>query len=243
MVSNNSADLSLWQTFVKRVKKVFKSIRKTLRKYSKKYPDVSQFFQLTTIYIFASLDLVFAVLKNVYSLGYVPEILMPIYPYIKSLLMSPFLRVWASPEKVFFLSYVVIEYMVIRKTFKFSKLVKYNILLIFALLMIQGLAIAYWDVLFNRQIAAPISRWVYDKGAIIYMDKPLAITFFLNTFLIFMCIYIFLYITALRGKFATVPGMEWLTDSVCFWLKIVTPTMRFGKGNGWRDEKNDKEKK
>jgi hypothetical protein len=34
--------------------------------------------------------------------------------------------------------------------------------------------------------------------------------------------------------------MEWLTDSVCFWLKIVTPTMRFGKGN---DEKNDKEKK
>ena len=40
MVSNNSADLSLWQTFVKRVKKVFKSIKKTLRKYSKKYPDV-----------------------------------------------------------------------------------------------------------------------------------------------------------------------------------------------------------
>ena len=74
MVSNNSADLSLWQTFVKRVKKVFKSIKKTLRKYSKKYPDVSQFFQLTTIYIFASLDLVFAVLKNVYSVGYVPEI-------------------------------------------------------------------------------------------------------------------------------------------------------------------------
>ena len=31
MVSNNSADLSLWQTFVKRVKKVFKSIKKTLR--------------------------------------------------------------------------------------------------------------------------------------------------------------------------------------------------------------------
>ena len=34
---------------------------------------------------------------------------------------------------------------------------------------------------------------------------------------------------ALQGNFATIPGLTWLTDSVAFWLRIKTPTMRFGK--------------
>jgi hypothetical protein len=28
--------------------------------------------------------------------------------------------------------------------------------------------------------------------------------------------YLYLYLTALNGKFAKIPGMEWLTDSVAF---------------------------
>jgi hypothetical protein len=34
--------------------------------------------------------------------------------------------------------------------------------------------------------------------------------------------------------------MEWLTDSVAFWLRIKTPTMRFGKrkkGNDTKDKR------
>ena len=49
-----------------------------------------------------------------------------------------------------------------------------------------------------------------------------------NTFIIFILGYIYLYLTAINGKFATFPGMEWLTDSVAFWLRIKTPTMRTG---------------
>jgi len=171
----------------------------------------------------------YAVLNNVFSLGYLPEILIPFFPLIKAILQSPILKIWASPEKVFFLSYVVIEFMVVRSTFKFSKLVKYNILLLFALLMIQGLVISYWDLLFHRQIASPVAKWAYDQGALIYTDKSLAIVFFLNTFLIFIFGYVYLYFRAIRGKFATIPTMEWLTDSIAFWLRIKTPTMRFGK--------------
>jgi len=200
-----------------------------LRDFSQEYPDVSQIIQLTFIYFFAVIDLLYAVLNNVFSLGYLPEILIPFFPLIKSILQSPILKIWAIPEKVFFLSYVVIEFMVVRSTFKFSKLVKYNILLLFALLMIQGLVISYWDLLFHRQIASPVAKWAYDQGALIYTDKSLAIVFFLNTFLIFMLAYLYLYFRAVRGKFATIPAMEWLTDSIAFWLRIKTPTMRFGK--------------
>jgi hypothetical protein len=229
MINKNVQNLSLWDNFLNLLKNKLIIIKEEIQYYTAKYPSTSQYIQLTFIYFFALIDLIYAVLNNVFSLGYVPEILLPIFPLIQSVLQAPIFKIWASPEKVFFLSYVVIEFMVIRSTFKFSKLVKYNILLIFALLMIQGLVISYWDLLFHREIASPVAKWTYDQGGLIYTDKSLAIVFFLNTFIIFFLGYFYLYLRALKGKFATIPGMEWLTDSVAFWLRIKTPTMRFGK--------------
>jgi hypothetical protein len=103
--------------------------------------------------------------------------------------------------------------------------------MLFALLMIQGLAISYWDLLFNREIAAIAGHWSdnIDAGDVMFSDGNIAINFFLNTFVIFMVGYIYLYLKAIRGKFATLKGMEWLTDSIAFWLRIKTPTMGFGK--------------
>jgi hypothetical protein len=232
-------NLSLWQSFLKQVKKGLNSFRKVLAKYTQNYPDIFQIIQLTFIYFFALIDLIYSVLSNVYALGYFPELLRPFYPTIQWILQSPILRIWASPEKVFFLSYVVIEFMVVRSTFKFSKLVKYNILLIFALLMLQGLAISYWDVIFNREIASPVAQWAYDGGTIIFQDKVLAITFFLNTFYIFICLYAYLYLRAIQGKFATILFGEWLTDSIAFWVRIKTPTMRAGKRKKEKKEDDD----
>jgi hypothetical protein len=237
MTKNNSTNSSFMRKILKIVKKTLKSIQKILRDFSIKYPNITQVIQLTFIYFFAVVDLLYSVLNNVFSLGYLPEILMPVFPLIKAILLSPILKIWASPEKVFFLSYVVIEFMVVRSTFKFSKLVKYNILLIFAMLMLQGLAISYWDLLFHRQIASSVAKWSYDQGAIIFTDKNLAIIFFFNTFVIFIITYIYLYIRAINGKFATIPKMEWLTDSIAFWLRIKTPTMPYGKRRKEKDEK------
>jgi hypothetical protein len=124
---------------------------------------------------------------------------------------------------------MVIEFMVVRSVFNFSKLVRYNILLIFSLLMLQSLIICYWDVLFHRQISANLIKWSYDQGVITYSDKELAFSLFILTFVVFLIGYFYLYITALRGKFSILPGLNWITDSVCFWLKIKTPTMRSGK--------------
>ena len=214
----------------------FKAFRKKFQGFSNKYPDTLQVIQLTFVYFFAIVDLLYAILNNVFSLGYLPELLLPVFPAIKAILQSPIFKIWASPEKVFFLSYVVIEFMIVRSVLKFSKLVKYNILLIFALLMVQGLVISYWDLLFHRQIATPVVKWIFDPGTLIYTDKRLAIIFFFNTFMIFIGLYAYLYFKAVNGKFATIPGLAWLTDSISFWLRIKTPTMRFGK------RKKDKDK-
>ena len=61
-------------------------------------------------------------------------------------------------------------------------LVRYNILLVFALLMLQGITIAFWDALFNRQILESAADWCWDDGAFIHTDKELLIVFFTITF-------------------------------------------------------------
>jgi hypothetical protein len=237
MTQNNSENnpepktyLSSWRVFVKRGKKIWKSSKRGLRDFSTRYPIVSQLIQINFIYFFAVVDLLHNILTAVFSLGYMPEILEPVFPLLRAILQNPILKVFASPEKAFVLSYAVIELMIVSPVFNFSKLIKYNVLMIFSLLMIQGVCISYWDVLFHRQIASPVARWAYDGGAIIFTDKQLAISFFFNTFFIFLSLYAYLYYRAINGKFARLgPQLVWLTDSVFFWLRIKTPTMRFGK--------------
>jgi hypothetical protein len=224
-------------------KKYWKQLRKNYIEFSQKNSRLNENIQLTFIYFFALVDLLHSILNNVFSLGYFPEMIKAFLPFIESILLSPFFQIWASPEKVFFLSYVVIELMIIRSVFGFSKLIKYNILLIFALLMLQSLAISYWDILFHREIAITASKWAYDKGAIIFTDKDTAITFFFTTFFVFVVGYILLYFRALQGKFPVLPTMEWLTDSIAFWIRIKTPTMRVGKRKQSKEQKKEDDEK
>lgn len=235
MIQNSS----FWREFFGKLKKFFQAIQIHFRNFSEKYPNITQNIQLTFIYFFAFIDLFYSILNSVFSIGYFPEILKTVFPFIEAILLSPFFQIWASPEKVFFFSYLVIELMIIRSAFQFSKLVKYNILLVFALLMIQGLAISYWDLLFHRDIATSAAIWAFDQGVVLHTDKTLAITFFFNTFVLFSLGYFYLYFRAVKGKFATIPNMEWLTDSIAFWLRIRTPTMNLGKKKKGKEPKDE----
>ena len=241
MSKKNSRNLTTWKTFIRSIKDFIKPISNSFNDFNQKYPNVNQMIQLTFIFFFAIVDLHFAILNNVLSLGYVPDILKSDFPAIKSICQSPFFKIWASPEKVFFLSYVTIELAIIRKVFGFSKLVRYNILLIFSLLMIQGLTISYWDLLFNRTISGPVIKWVLDQGLFLNQDKSIAIFFFVSTYILFMVIYTYLYICATKGKFSSLPYMEWLFDSIAFWVKIKTPSMRYGK-DGQKNNSNENKK-
>jgi nitrate reductase NapE component len=231
MVNNKSIE-TVWESTMRFTLTFLKSFQKNLNVFTEEYPNTTQSIQLTFVYFFAFIDLVYSILSTVYNLGYYPEFLEKQYPLFRGIIMSPVVRFWASPEKVFFLSYLVLEHMVIRATFKFSKLVKYNILLVFTLLMVQGLVISYWDLLFNSEM---IRHSVDLNQAAIEMDQGItleeisriiAIVLFLIIFLSFVGMYGYSYWQALDGIFPTLPGFSWLTDSVCFWLRIQTPTMR-----------------
>ena len=50
--------------------------------------------------------------------------------------------------------------------------------MLFALLMIQGLVVAYWDVIFHREVCNGIGKWILDDMGFIYTDRFLAYLFF-----------------------------------------------------------------
>jgi hypothetical protein len=220
---------------------VLKFLWRAMKAFDKAYPNTSQNIQLCFIYCFAFIDLCFAVLQNVFMLGGAPEILLPFIPFFEAILTNSLLKIWASPEKVFFFSFLVIECMIIRPTLKFSKLIKYNVLLIFALLMLQSLCISYWEFLFHRQVTTDVDDWIFGGEVLMFTNLEFGIFFFFMTFLIFLFIYATMLFQALQGKLPTlsfIPGMDLVTDSVSFWLKIRTPTMerRWKKRKDNRDE-------
>lgn len=191
-----------------------------IRDFNSNFPNFSQNIQLTCLYLCALIDLIFSILQNVYYLGYFPETLAPCFPLIQSILLSPFLQFWVSPEKSFFVSYLFLDWVIIRSAFGLNKLIKYNVLLVFALLMVQGLIISYWDLLFNRELITAASIWSLDQGILLYTDVNLTVFFYLNTFFLFLFLYAYFYFFALQGKFVSFPGLDWLTTSVAFWLRI-----------------------
>ena len=209
----------LFSNFIQKIINNFSNI-------GKKYQSFLEIIQISFVYLFAFIDLFHSILNNVFLLGYFPEILRPFFPTIKMILLSPLLRAWCSPEKVFFFSYIIIEFLVVRKSFKFSKLVRYNILLVFSLLMIQGLVLSYWDLLFHRDVVSPMAKWSARSINLIGVDKRIAVFLFFTLFIVFSVLYTYLYICALQGKFTKILGLSWLTDSVSILLRIKTPTMR-----------------
>jgi hypothetical protein len=210
---------------------VFNFLLKKLNSFDLKYPYTSQTIQLTFIYFFALIDLVYSIISNIFSLEYNSENILAFGNIIENILQSTFFKVWASPEKVFFMSYFVLEFLVVRPSSKVSKFIKYNILLVFALLMLQGLLISLWDLLFNKEIVNLISKWAYDESSGLGTNTELAIIVFLFTFFIFIYLYGYFYFNALKRKLVTLPGLTWVTDSVSFWLKIKTSTMDLGEKN------------
>ena len=197
-----------------------KTLQSFSHKFNSKFPNVSQNIQLTCLYLCALIDLSFSILQNVYYLGYFPEILQPYFPLIQNVLLSPFLQVWVSPEKSFFVSYLFLDWVIIRSAFGLNKLMKYNVLLVFALLMVQGVMLSYWDLLFNREFLSAATEWSFDQGILLSTDINLTISFYFTTFFLFCYLYGYFYYFALQGKFGNFPGLGWLSSSVAFWLRI-----------------------
>jgi hypothetical protein len=237
MVQNNSQNSFSFQFFVTQLQKGFGfffqnnlvlTFAKNIKTLTRKYSTIFQIFQLTCIYFFAVIVLFTSILSLLNSLDISP-LYIPIFriPVFQSILQAPIVKLIANPEKNFFLYLVILEFVINRPVVKLSLLVKYNILLIFTLEMFQNLIFAYWDLIFNKEM------FVEEMNAI---NKNIAFVISFVTLMLFLSLYIYSYFRALKGKFVRFPYMEWLTDSVAFWLRIKTSTM----GSGNNNKKNEK---
>lgn len=185
-------------------------ITRWLRNIAQKNSKFFERLQLTTIYFFALVGLAYTI-RN--SLGYFPEILFRLFPFLAPLFEIKILKILAAPEKTFVLYMFVIEMFLNRSFFNFSILVKFNVLLIFILEMLQNLLVSYWDILFNRELDA--------LGGGILVAKTATMYFYFFLFLFFFVLYFYSYVNSLRGKFPQFPGvLKSITDSAAFWLQI-----------------------
>ena len=217
MINTNSNQNFSWQKFVKRIKKLIKLFQKN----TLKYKNTLQQIQLTFIYFFAIIVLIYSI-KN--SLGTFPPLLFTLFPFLEKVVNFQPLKILATPEKTFILYLVVLEILINRSIFNFSIIVKFNVLLIFILEMFQNLIASYWDLLFTRELEIPS---INTNGILV---KNMTVLFFYLLFVIFLIIYLYCYTRSLRGLFPTFPGyMQKIIDSVAFCLQIKTPNMRFGK--------------
>jgi hypothetical protein len=206
MINKNSLNSSVFQELIKRIKKIIRLFKKSSRIHSHIFEGI----QLTFIYFFAIVVLIYTI-KN--SLGYIPEILYTIIPFLQQVLDFELLKILASPEKTFILYLLVLELLINRSSFQFSLLVKFNVLLIFILEMLQNLIISYWDLLFSRELEIFSTNLMIPKNTNSY--------FFSLLFLTFLGLYLSSYIRGLKGLFPSFPGiLQAVVESVAFWLQI-----------------------
>jgi len=206
MTNKNSINSSYWGKFVKQIKKVIKFFQKA----TFQQKNTLQQIQLTFIYFFAIVVLFYSIRG---SLGFFPETLFTIFPFFHQILEIQILKLFATPEKTFLLYLFVLEYLINRSIFNLSLLVKFNILLIFLLEMMQNLIISYWDLLFSRDVEIFPATMIFSKNSTIF--------FFSIFFVFFFLIYFYSYVRGLRGLYPVLPGfLEFINQSVAFWLQI-----------------------
>ena len=152
------------------------------------------------------------------------------YPIITKVLNDPTLMFIMSPEKVFLFSYLAIEVCIVQNTFNFTKLVRYNVLLVYSLLMLQQTSITFWDTMLNRQVPEATAAFAWAEGFLTGVNRPIAYFFFTCTFFFYLALYAYCYSCAFVGRFPVFPkGFLWITDSIAFWMRIRTNTMPYGR--------------
>lgn len=187
-----------------------KKIIKFLKNRSERDKKIVEQIQLSIIYFFATLVLMFLIQS---SLGYFPNFLYIIVPFSKEILATKFFAFFTSPEKIFVLYLIIIEIVINRPILRFSILVKFNILLIFILEMIQNLVLNWWDLLFSRELD------LFQGDA--YFSRNFFTSFLIVFFIFFYLLYLVSYFAAMRGRFPSYPGvLQKIIDSVAFWLQI-----------------------
>ncbi len=183
--------------------------------------------ELTILYFFAFVDLTFTMIRPLLLYGKTPELVKMSLPIILPILNFPLFKMfWNHPEKMFILNYIVLDYLIIHPFFGLSKLVRYNVTLIFILNLVHSLGFQYWELFFYNDILKfagkkamhPVLKVALSKRPLVYVHSIIAA----NSIILFT----YFYIVAMRGKYPTCFLYEWLIDSAAIFMRIKTPTLK-----------------
>lgn len=213
MKKNNFNNVSLAQNFSIQIKKVGKQIKnfwKVFIKISQKHRLTFQRIQLTCIHFFGIVVLIYSI-QN--SLGEFPPQITSFFPFANQVLGNSLLKIFATPEKIFFCYLLILEFFINRSTFNLSLLVKYNILLIFILEMVQNLLLIYWDLVVVREFEISFGDVLFSE--------IITFVFYFGHFFLFFSLYLYSYWKSFHEKFPIFPGnLRKITDSIAFWLHL-----------------------
>jgi hypothetical protein len=194
--------------------------------------------QLTVFYFGCLVDLIFLTVDLMDSFELEDTILIDLP--ILEVFDNDFFRGIFSPDRVFLMTYFLIEFVILRKTIKVSKLMQYHLMLTFTLLMCQGLALNLWDFFFHRD--ALTDAFLGGDGDEEYVDfsETVGTVLFNVIFWFFFYNYGKLWIESLQGKFSELgEGFRFISDSAAFWVKIRTPGLKKKYEESDEYEEND----
>jgi hypothetical protein len=216
-----SAFSILW----KKLKKKLNQVRAYFREQTDGHELLLEKIQLTFLYFFAFIILVYNV-KN--SIRVTPFFLI----FLEDILKNPVLKMFGDPNKLFLFYTIAIQVMINRPIFKFSRLVQFNTLLLLLLEMTLNVLQHAWALIFNREL----NYIVGQKFTITAADY---IFYYIMLFL-FGWIYLESYIRGINGRYPSLPGkLQIIRDCVAFWFQMNTDTMRFGPGGRYPTRKKD----
>jgi hypothetical protein len=166
---------------------------------------------LFILYFFAITNLGYAI-RN--TIGHFPDILYTFFPFMDYLFNLKFLKILATPEKMYIFYMLLLELCINKSIIELPIILKYNILLIFFLEMIQNLIICYWDLIFNKELLVYASNYyIYDKNVANFLGIIIFICFF--------NIYSIAFIQSICKQVPEFPGvLNEINKSITFWLKI-----------------------
>lgn len=166
---------------------------------------------ISLLYFYALANLGYSI-KN--TLGYFPEILYTLFPFMNSIFDISLLRILATPEKMYVFYMALLEICVNKSLIRVPILIKFNILLIFLLEMFQNLLICYWDLFFNKEVLTPTEGYyIINKSIAIFVCSLL--------FIFFFCLYFIAYVQSMLNRIPAYPGfLGEFTKSVALWLRI-----------------------
>ncbi len=195
-------------SFITYYKQKIKKLLKTWQKFSVKYAVLIQFLQLSILYFYASITLIYSIIN---TLGTCPDFILNTVPFIKKILAVPLFKALASPEKTYMLYFLAVQY--ILKGKRTSIIVKYNFVLLFILEMLQNLCICFWDLFSHRDLDLILEPAQFSIEN--------AMNFFSFYFYVFFLLYIYCFVKSIMSKIVFFPApFDQITDSAAFWVHL-----------------------